>query len=82
MGAVGEVMDTIAGPIEIIFIEPAKLGWVAETLWAGEGCNSPDHFISVWEHIHPKKGYDPDQTVYLHSIRRVETVQPKAAQSG
>lgn len=31
-----------------------------------EGCLTPEEFIDIWNEIHPKRGYDPEQNVNLH----------------
>ena len=40
-------------------------------LWKEEGCLSADDFVAVWNAIHPRKGYLPDQLVYLHWFRKL-----------
>lgn len=36
-----------------------------------EGFSNPDEFISYWKKLHPTKGYDPDQLVFVHFFREV-----------
>jgi len=42
------------------------LGYVARNLWAQEGCDSPEHFIEVWNEIHPFKEYNPNTKKMVH----------------
>jgi hypothetical protein len=39
--------------------------------WKEEGCESREDFIQLWQKIHPRKGYDPYQQVYVHIFRRI-----------
>lgn len=45
------------------------LGDVAD-LWSNEGLSSKDEFIEVWNHLHPNRGYDTDDEVWLHVFQR------------
>ncbi len=37
-----------------------------------EGCESEGEFLSVWEDIHPRKGYEPDWLVHLHIFSEID----------
>ncbi len=37
--------------------------------WREEGCRSEEHFIEVWNSIHPVRKYSDYQRVYLHCFR-------------
>lgn len=50
-----------------------KLSIVAREYWREEGCSSPDEFISIWQGIHPRKGWDSEQFVFLHEFELVRT---------
>ena len=39
-----------------------------------EGFNTPEAFIECWNKIHPRKGYDPDQRVFIHWFRKTKGV--------
>ena len=45
---------------------------VVADLWQQEGCTSREHFIEVWESIHPGTGYRPEQMVFLHRFQLVK----------
>lgn len=36
-----------------------------------EGCMSPEEFEEVWIRIHPRKGYSPNQRVYLYLFQYI-----------
>jgi hypothetical protein len=45
------------------------LGFVARTLFAYEGVDSPFEFIKLWKKIHPFKKWDPTQKVFVHYFK-------------
>lgn len=48
------------------------LGVVAYLFYTKEGLDSEDEFIAVWNEIHPRKGFDPEQQVWAHTFKRIE----------
>lgn len=52
-------------------VQRVSLQEVADFYYKYEGCGSSDEFILVWNDIHPFKGYDAEQRVYLHIFRKV-----------
>ena len=50
---------------ELLSIEDVDL-YTVSLLWKEEGCTSREHFIEVWQSIHPRIGYSDSQRVYLH----------------
>ena len=66
MGDKGDVFHVFGGEFKIIATRRVKLGTVAEFYWKEEGADSADGFKKIWESIHPRRGYDPEQMVYLH----------------
>ena len=36
-----------------------------------EGFETKEGFISIWEHVHPYRGFDPDWLVKVHIFRRL-----------
>lgn len=68
-GSPGDVLGSAAGPLRLVSVRLIPLGIVAETFWREEGADSPEHFESVWKEIHPRRGFDPTQTVVLHEFR-------------
>lgn len=47
-------------------VEKVRLDTVRDHYWRDEGCSSPEDFERVWCGIHPRKGFVPDQMVWLH----------------
>jgi hypothetical protein len=50
----------------LMFVEKVSLGFVAKFFYSMEGCLTPDEFVKVWNDIHPRKKFDPEQLVWLH----------------
>lgn len=44
--------------------------WYVANNWVDEGCDSQQDFIETWEAIHPRKGYQPEQLVWLHIFEK------------
>ena len=70
-GGPGDTFSAFGAQFEIVAVSTWKLGYVAKKLWQNEGCTSREHFIQVWEDIHPKKGFIPDQIVILHTFKKI-----------
>ncbi len=51
---------------KITHVVEVPLSVVKQFFWREEGCNSSKEFVEVWEDIHPRKGFVPDQEVWLH----------------
>lgn len=76
-GEVGDVFTVAFGEEEkvntpltrsyrITHIEYVSLGFVADLFWEREGAFGRSEFINVWNEIHPRKRFNPEQKVYLH----------------
>ena len=65
-GVSGDILKISDGEdyIKLISVRKYPLEFVAEYLFECEGCHSKDHFIAVWENIHPDRGYVPED-IYL-----------------
>jgi len=50
--------------------ERVKLSVVAREHFRAEGFEHPDEFKIEWADIHPSKGYDPNQRIWLHWFQR------------
>lgn len=53
----------------IVSVVKMLLKEVAEKHYKEEGLNSKEDFISLWNHIHPMKGYNPEQIVFTHFFK-------------
>lgn len=66
-----DTFDAFGATFRIKIIGKARLDAVASHLWKQEGAESPEDFRSIWESIHPRKGYVPDQVVWTHVFERI-----------
>lgn len=48
-----------------------SLGYVARHLYHFEGFLTPEDFIAYWKVIHPRKGFDPEQRVFVHTFEEI-----------
>lgn len=70
MGIPGNIFEAFGAQFELKSVSEEKLTIIAD-LWLQEGCRSREHFIEVWNDIHPRAGYQPDQVVFLHRFKKV-----------
>ena len=49
---------------------------VRDRLFWHEGFDAPQGFVDIWDDIHPRKKFQPDQKVWVHRFVRVER-EPK-----
>jgi len=56
---------------ELELILRLPLWFVAEDLYRSEGASSKEEFISVWQSIHPRKGYLPFDLVWYHHFKEI-----------
>jgi len=70
-GKKGDLFEAFGGLFLIISVDKMKLKQVAK-LWREEGCNSQEDFINVWKQIHPRKGFDPEQEVFVHKFMQLK----------
>jgi hypothetical protein len=78
MADVGDRFLAFGAWFEIDGVTEESLAYVADC-WQSEGCTSREHFIEVWNSIHPRRGYDPEEIVYLHRFHRVRRYSHEAA---
>lgn len=69
MGNVNDIFKVFGATFKIIAVERVTLGYVALNCWNREGAESMENFKQIWAEIHPIKGYDPEQLVYLHTFK-------------
>ncbi len=48
------------------FILRYGLLFVATNFYEKEGFDSPEQFLEYWNKLHPRRGYAPDQQVWVH----------------
>lgn len=65
----GDAGDVLQGPgvlLRLTSVERVTLQQVQQQHWREEGVASPEEFEEVWRKIHPGRGWDPAQKVWLH----------------
>lgn len=71
MGEPGDHFEAFGVTFELLAVTDMDL-YEVSLLWKEEGCRSREHFIEVWNGIHPRVGYSDYQRVYLHRFKRVK----------
>jgi len=71
-GKPGDQFEAFGGIFHLTEVRKKLLGGIAEHYFHQEGCDSPIHFQQVWKALHPRKGFDPEQEVYLHIFEKAE----------
>lgn len=69
-GEAGEVLDSPAGKLRLRAVTRVRLDVVLE-FYRQEGCQSPQEFIDIWKRIHPRRGFLPNELVWLHEFEVV-----------
>lgn len=69
-GKVGDTFDIFGHTFEVVNRFKMPLSIVA-LHWKEEGCKDSTDFWEVWKQIHPRKGFVPDQRVFVHVFRRI-----------
>lgn len=63
----------------LLHVEKVSLGFVADFMYREEGCASTSDFRAVWKAIHPKRGFYPNEVVWLHTFYKVEKRPARSA---
>jgi len=69
---VGDTFTVLAGTFQVDYVFKIPLGVVASYCWSQEGCVSASDFVTVWNHIHPLKGFVDSQLVWVHVFHKLE----------
>jgi hypothetical protein len=67
-GKPGDILDTPFGPVRLGRVERTLLAGVVPALYHEEGFDSPQEFIEMWTRLHPRKGFVPEQWVWVHEF--------------
>ena len=70
-GQKGDTFTIYGTRFKLMQVIPTPLKTVADYFYRPEGFDTPQAFIQVWNRIHPRKRYVPEQTVYLHIFCRL-----------
>jgi len=71
-GVIGDTFDINGNSYVLKWVSHVHLNFVAENCYRHEGFRNPYEFINAWRKIHPRKGYVPDQPVWLHEFELVK----------
>lgn len=66
----GDVFTAYGVDFQVDRMEKHELQYVAENLYEKEGFEQPDQFVEIWKEIHPCKGWQPQQVVWVHFFHR------------
>lgn len=68
-GFAGDTFIAFDRQFTLVDVKKEKLKHIAENYFKEEGFESPEGFIEKWKQLHPKKGWDPEQLVFVHDFR-------------
>ena len=71
-GDVGDTFTAFDALFEITSVHKLHLGTIAKYHFKVEGVASPEAFKQKWAEIHPRKGFDAEQQVFIHFFRRLK----------
>ena len=71
-GKIGDTFQAFDKTFQFTRVETAHLESVAAVLFREEGCRSPAEFMKVWKGLHPRKGWDGWQKVWVHHFRMMQ----------
>ena len=72
---VGDMFMAFGERFEVLGTTMESL-WVVQESWKAEGCTSPEEFKGIWEQLHPRRGFDPEQVVWVHRFTMVGRAEP------
>jgi hypothetical protein len=71
-GVVGDYFKVFNVEFEITDIKEVRLEEVRDKYYIQEGCDSKEKFEKIWSNIHTKKGFVPEQMVWLHIFKKIK----------
>jgi hypothetical protein len=69
----GDIFKAFGATFQILDVKKHTLEYVATFLYREEGFENPSGFEQEWKHLHPIKGWQPDQVVFTHYFKRVNS---------
>ena len=69
-GEVGDVFWAFDAWFRITNVQRVRLRFVRNN-WQYEGMESPEEFEAVWRKLHPRRGFHPNDWVWLHEFKRI-----------
>jgi len=76
-GQVVDVFDAFGATFLILAVEKRELSNVAVYHFKDEGFDCMSDFVNCWIKIHPRKGFDGDQKVWIHRFRKLNVEESK-----
>ena len=73
-GTPGDKFEAWGQTFELREVIVVFLATVRDQFYKFEGFTSPTDFVATWRKLHPIRGFDPEQAVYLHSFRKLKGV--------
>jgi hypothetical protein len=70
-GKPGDRFTLFGATFELVRVWQETLDTVAMHYFDVEGCASPEEFIAVWDKIHPRRKFNPDDVRWLHHFKKV-----------
>jgi hypothetical protein len=65
-GKPGDTFQAFEAEFEIVAVAKITLQDVSSNLYIQEGCSSPEELERLWADLHPRRGFLPEQPVYVH----------------
>jgi len=75
-GDIGDTFTVFGAGFVFTSVVKAPLAYVAGMLYRQEGFSSPEAFIEIWQELHPRKGWNPHQRVWVHWFEKAEETAP------
>ena len=70
-GRVGDIFKAFREKFEIINVDKYFLGQATFLFSYKDGFESPDEMKEFWKKLHSRKGFDPQQKVFVHWFRKI-----------
>lgn len=69
-GQRGDTFKAFGAMFQIKDVSKMSLGMIANEYYLDEGFISDNEFVQCWRKLHPRKGYVPDQMVWVHIFEK------------
>jgi hypothetical protein len=70
-GKIGDTFEAFGMLFQITEVFQSTLEDVATKYWELEGLKNENEFREVWKKIHPRRGFVPEQLVWVHRFIRI-----------
>ena len=76
----GDLFPAFGNSFQLTKVDKVYLQDVASTFYIQEGFKTQQEFCDCWIRLHPRKGYQFDQEVYLHQFKIVGFAAKRCSQ--